>query len=374
MIERVGGRERARRVGRVQHLRGRVGARLQRGQAVEHAPVGAVQPHDLRRAEDPPVVQRRVVAEPRQRVERGRVVVGRGVEVQLHVGHRVAAVVLVEHVLQVADPHVVGLDREVGAPEALLGEPQIANRRGERQTLVEAIVDLRALALQPGHLAELAVPGGAGDLRRQLPAAGEVDVHPQQRLAGLREDLSDPSGVGGVVAGDHVVAAGALDEHERLDHVRVHAGAGRGGVDQRPQRRHPGRGREHAARALGEQHVRAAGHGASLEVGSGARTRTRTGRPPWADGRRREAAGADDSRRWLRRRSRRSQAQGRRRRAPGACGEPAPLCGRPAAVHKPSPQTLRGAAGAGGGPHAAPLGACRLSSGARGPRHPQGLV
>ena len=126
-------------------------------------------------------------------------VVGRGVEVQLGVGHRLGRRRIVEHVLQVADPHVVGLDREVRAPEALLGEPQVAHRRRERQALVEAIVDLGALALQPGHLARLAVAGGAVDLGRQLPAARQVDVHPQQRLAGLSQDLSEPGGVGGVV-------------------------------------------------------------------------------------------------------------------------------------------------------------------------------
>ena len=50
-------------------------------------------------------------------------------------------------------------------------------------------------------------PGaGAGcdgvDLRGQLAAAGQVDVHAEQRLAGRGEDLGEAGGVGGIGAGD----------------------------------------------------------------------------------------------------------------------------------------------------------------------------
>ena len=122
-------------------------------------------------------------------------VVGRGVEVQLRVRDRLAAVVVVQHVLQVADPHVVGLDREIRPPEVLLGDLEVANGRGERLARVEAVVDLGALALQAGDQRELPLSGRLVDLPGQLPAAREVDVHPEQRLAGLGQDLGQPRGI-----------------------------------------------------------------------------------------------------------------------------------------------------------------------------------
>ncbi len=85
--------------------------------------VGAVQVHDRHRAQDAPVVERGVVAEPGEQIERRAMAVRRGVEVQLRIRDGTAAVVVVEDLLEVADPHVVGDDREVGAPEMLFGDP-----------------------------------------------------------------------------------------------------------------------------------------------------------------------------------------------------------------------------------------------------------
>ncbi len=71
--------------------------------------------------------------------------IGRGVEVQLHVGDRTAAVVVGQRLLQIADPHVVGLKREVLAAELTLGVAQVADRRREGTAGIKARVDRRAL-------------------------------------------------------------------------------------------------------------------------------------------------------------------------------------------------------------------------------------
>ncbi len=58
--------------------------------------------------------------------------VGERVEEQLHVGHRATAVVIGEHLTQIADPHVVGDRCEIlPPPKALLREAQVADCRGE---------------------------------------------------------------------------------------------------------------------------------------------------------------------------------------------------------------------------------------------------
>ena len=74
-----------------------------------------------------------------------------------------------------------------------------------------------------------------------------------------------PDGVGGVVAGDHVGAARALEEDDRLEQVRIEAAGVRRGVHERAVARGAPRGRDHAARALGEHHVTLARRGVALE-------------------------------------------------------------------------------------------------------------
>ena len=178
-----------------------------------------------------------------------------GVEVQLHVRDGDPDVVRVEHVLEVADPHVVGLERQVPPPEVMPRDLQVARAGRQGFPRVEAVVGSRPLALETRDARALAMRRRDVDLPGQPAAAREVDVHPEQRLAGRGEDLGEPGGVDRVAARDHVGAAGALDEHERLEHVRVYARAGDRGVDRRPERRHAGRRGEGAARALDEQDV-----------------------------------------------------------------------------------------------------------------------
>jgi hypothetical protein len=91
-----------------------------------------------------------------------------------------AAVVQVEHTLQVADAHVVGLEREVGAPEIALGDLEIANARCQGLPRVEAVVGARPLAVETRDAPALAARPGDVDLRGQPAAAREVDVHPEQ--------------------------------------------------------------------------------------------------------------------------------------------------------------------------------------------------
>ena len=189
-----------------------------------------------------------------------------GVEVELRVGHGVAAVVIVEHLLEVADAHVVGDDGEVGAAEVLLGELQVAHRGRQSLAGIEAVVDLGALALEADRDVGAARGVCGPDLAGELAAASQVDVHPEERLAGLGEDLGQSRCIGRVRPSDHVGAAGAFHEHDALEDVRVDAGAGHGLVDQRAKRGDPSRGRYRPAGALGEEHVCATGHGARLEV------------------------------------------------------------------------------------------------------------
>jgi hypothetical protein len=103
--------------------------------------------------EDAPVVERRIVAEALEQGEGAGVVVGRGVEEELRVGNGLASVVVMKHVLEIADPHVVRHDGEVLAAEIAPGDGQVAHRGGERPGRVEARIDPRSLALEAGDAA-----------------------------------------------------------------------------------------------------------------------------------------------------------------------------------------------------------------------------
>ena len=105
----------------------------------------------------------------------------------------------------------------------------------------------------------------AADAARVVAAAGDVDLHPEQVLARLGEDLGQPDRALGV-ARDRVGAAGALEEHERLEAVGVDAGLLRRRLDLRaPLRDALGGGQRAAGRARVE-HVARAGRGARLEL------------------------------------------------------------------------------------------------------------
>jgi hypothetical protein len=100
----------------------------------------------------------------------------------------------------------------------------------------------------------------------QAPAESEVDVHAEQRLTGLRDDLRQPCGARGIAAGDRIRETGALQEHDRLEDVGVHCGAGGDLVDQAAVCRYACGGLDRPTGALDEQHVRFAGGGALHEV------------------------------------------------------------------------------------------------------------
>jgi hypothetical protein len=101
-----------------------------------------------------------------------------GVEVQLHVRDRPPAVVVGDHVREVADPHVVGDDREIDAPEPPARDLEIADRGGERAAWVEAVVDQCPLALEAADQAGSAGRVRGIDLSGQSPAPAQIDVHP----------------------------------------------------------------------------------------------------------------------------------------------------------------------------------------------------
>ena len=91
-----------------------------------------------------------------------------------------AAVVLVEHVLQVADPHVVGLDRQVRTAEALLGEAQVAHRGVRidlRRIVAAAAQKLEVMRREPvpvlHHRRQNLVHG---DVTRHVPERCELDI------------------------------------------------------------------------------------------------------------------------------------------------------------------------------------------------------
>ena len=169
----------------------------------------------------------------RRRNARG-VVVGRGVEVQLGVGHRLSAVVVAQHLLEVADAHVVGHDGEVLAPELLLGDLQIADGRRQRLAWVEAVVGSGQPGEQSGAPARARRRCRSRSSSRRLRArsmcipSSERPVSARICVSPAAEDGSAPATTSG--------RPGALDEHQRLDQRRIDAGAPRRGVDQRPGR------------------------------------------------------------------------------------------------------------------------------------------
>jgi hypothetical protein len=195
------------------------------------------------------------------------VVVGRGIEeharpaeilVLDEVGHRDVRTrrrVGPQHVRQVPDPHVVRDDGEVVAAEPLACRRQVAHGAGERLLGLEAGVHRAALGAQRLRARVVAAALRTGDPNRQRAASLEVDVHPEEVLRGLGEDLRETGGGDRVVARDHVRAAAALEEHDRLDEVGVEPGVLDGFLDERPERIGALRGREDAARALGVQRV-----------------------------------------------------------------------------------------------------------------------
>ena len=286
-LERLGA------VRRVQHELARVRARVQLGEPLELRAVLPVEAHHLVRGEHPPEVGLRVVPQPGEQPVGARVLVGGGVEEELRVA-RVVVPVGAEHLLEVADAHVVRDHREVLAAELVLGELQVATRGRERLPRVEALVHPAPLC--PDAIG-LARPARGREPPGEPLACAHVDLHVEQVRARLGEDLREPDGSLEVVARAGVRAAGALQQHHALDQIGIDAGVVCGLLDVVAEGGHAARRGEHAARALRVHHVAVPGRGAPLELVLASAARTRTGRPRSragcsSAGRRRGAAGS----------------------------------------------------------------------------------
>ncbi len=231
---------------------------LQLRQPLQPGKVLAVHRHDPLGRVHAPQVGRAVVAERAQELPRLLVLQRRGVEEELGVVHALVgdeaadrstrgidAEVVADRGLEIADSHVVADRPEVGLVEAAARALQVGPHAVERVSRAEPRVDRAALPqelrLLPGELAQLQerlrpdlrlLRGGVllsalgrlgvrGQLPRQLAAARQVDVHPEQAETGRGHDLREPRGVVGAPARDHVGATGALEQNHPLHRVGV---------------------------------------------------------------------------------------------------------------------------------------------------------
>src|SRR5262249_33710188 len=143
---------------------------LEDGEAGELARVAAREAHDVARRVDAPEVGGRGVAERGHLAVRARVAERGRVAVEPHVAHAALAV-CAERALQVADTHVVRLDREVlAAPELRARELEVADRARDRGARVEALVDPPAARLELAHGAAAPLALRADDLLVDPPA------------------------------------------------------------------------------------------------------------------------------------------------------------------------------------------------------------
>ena len=254
---------------------------MEAGEARQLVPVLVVEAHDLPGRLEPEEVGPRVVAQRGEATEGAWVARGRRVEEEPRIGEvvrvdrfagrgprRARGHVEPDHLLQVADAHVVGGQGEVLPAEALAGEGEIAAAALERLARVEALVHPPARALervQPplGAPAPAQQPldqrtaAGALDPRREPAARRQVDAHAQEARGGAGEDLPEPDRPLHA-ARDRVRPSGALEEHQRFEGVGLDAVAFGRALHQGTKAPHPlGRGRD-AAWALRVEHVRIA--------------------------------------------------------------------------------------------------------------------
>ena len=187
--------------------------------------------------------------------------VGRGIEEDAspreilrvdEVGYREVGTgrVCAEDVRQVADPHVVGDDGEVVPPESLPCGGEVAD--GARKSLlgIEPCVDRPPAFTQTLGLGHISASDGTGDPHRQPPALVQIDVHSEEALPGLRQDLRQARRCDRIVPGDDVRTSTALEEHDRLDEIRLEAAVVHRVLDQRSEGVGALGCREDTARAL----------------------------------------------------------------------------------------------------------------------------
>ena len=298
----------------------------------------AVQAHDPPRRAELPEVVGGVVAEGGELALRGGVALRRGVEVDLGVGDVLVAglgPVGAQDALEVAHPHVVGDEGHVVAVEARLGQLEVARRAGERLRGSKRWSTRAPGGPQALHLEQPAAQQVAPDPARVAAAARDVDAHAQEVLARLGEDLGQAHGALRV-ARHRVLAARALEEHERLELVGGHARLARRGLDLRAPARDPLRGRARRRPASARRgrapsrpprgaRTRPCGPRRRRTGRAAASPRGRCGRPAgWGPRSRRRAASGPRARRARRRPRARARAQ---RRGARCGGDGAPLPG-----------------------------------------------
>ncbi len=208
----------------------------------------------------------------------------RGVEEELDIGDGGAGAIGAQHVLEVADAHVVALGREILAPgERPPRGREVAPRRGQGGRGVKALIDAATLCRQLRRPPTLPSRRCLSDLRCQASARGLVDAQAKEVARRLAEDLREPGGCPRSRRRERVGPAGAFEEDDRLESVGVAAAGPRCGLDEWAQRRYSlGRG-DHAAGALGVEHVRVASGRPLLVVGGASRrVGERVGRSPAA--------------------------------------------------------------------------------------------
>ncbi len=120
----------------------------------------------------------------------------------------------------------------------------------ERLGRIEAVVYATPPRAQPGGRSGVTAAHRGGNVARESSARRKLDMHAEEVAARLGEDLGQPGCVGGVAAGDHVLAAAAFEEHDRFEEIGVDAAAICRALEQRPEGRAPLGCGEHPAGAL----------------------------------------------------------------------------------------------------------------------------
>ncbi len=153
---------------------------------------------------------------------------------------------------QVADSHVVRDDGEVVLAQPLASGGEVANGSRERLLGIEPRVDRPPLLPETLRLGCVTAFDRPGDLRRQPAALLQIHVHAEEVLPGLGQDLGQARGGRGIVSGNDIRSTAALEEHDRLDEIRVESAVLDGVLDQGPdttrcarrwRRRRPGSSR-----------------------------------------------------------------------------------------------------------------------------------
>jgi hypothetical protein len=150
---------------------------------------------------------------------------------------------------------VVRGHRKVLAPELLPREGEVAHGCLERGDRVEALVDLAPPCPQAIRGPRVPAALRAPDAPAETPGPGRIHPHRQQVPARLGQYLGQPDGTFELRVGHGILPPRALEEHDRLEHVRLDPATRRRRLHLRPIARRSPRGGYGAAGTLGVQHV-----------------------------------------------------------------------------------------------------------------------